>query len=65
MKRILAAALSLTLLVSLAACGGKDRFDAGKVEEGVCYQLTGIAPDAVAKILGCAPPSPRLINAVL
>ena len=48
MKRILAAALSLALLVSLAACGGKDRFDAGKVEEGVCYQLTGIAPDAVA-----------------
>ena len=48
MKRILAAALSLELLVSLAACGGKDRFDAGKVEEGVCYQLTGIAPDAVA-----------------
>ena len=44
MKRILAAALSLALLVSLAACGGKDRFDAGKVEEGVCYQLTGIAP---------------------
>ena len=48
MKRILAAALSLALLVSLAACGGKDRFDTGKVEEGVCYQLTGIAPDAVA-----------------
>ena len=48
MKRILAAALSLALLGSLAACGGKDRFDAGKVEEGVCYQLTGIAPDAVA-----------------
>ena len=35
MKRILAAALSLALLGSLAACGGKDRFDAGKVEEGV------------------------------
>ena len=48
MKRILAAALSLALLVSLAACGGKDRFDTGKVEEGVCYQLTGIAPDTVA-----------------
>ena len=48
MKRILAAALSLALLVSLAACGGKERFDTGKVEEGVCYQLTGIAPDAVA-----------------
>ena len=48
MKRTLAAALSLALLVSLAACGGKDRFDAGKVEEGVCYQLTDIAPDAVA-----------------
>ena len=48
MKRILAAALSLALLGSLAACGGKDRFDAGKVEESVCYQLTGIAPDAVA-----------------
>jgi len=30
MKRILAAALSLALLVSLAACGGKDRFDTGK-----------------------------------
>ena len=48
MKRILAAALSLALLGSLAACGGKDRFDTGKVEEGVCYQLTSIAPDAVA-----------------
>ena len=48
MKRILSAALSLALLVSLAACGGKDRFDTGKVKEGVCYQLTGIAPDAVA-----------------
>ena len=27
MKRILAAALSLALLGSLAACGGKDRFE--------------------------------------
>ena len=52
LKRILAAALSLALLGSLAACGGKDRFDAGKVEEGVCYQLTGIAPDAVAMRVG-------------
>ena len=39
---------ALCSLLLLAACGGKDRFDAGKVEEGGCYQLTGIAPDAVA-----------------
>lgn len=48
MKRILAAALSLALLCSLAACGSKDGFGTGKVKEGVCYQLTGISPDAAA-----------------
>ena len=34
MKRILAAALSLALLVSLAACGGKDRFECKISERG-------------------------------
>ena len=48
MKRILAAALSLALLCSLAACGSKDGFAEGKVKEGLCYQLTGISPDAAA-----------------
>ena len=48
MKRILAAALSLALLCSLAACGSKDGFAEGKVKEGLCYQLTGISPDATA-----------------
>lgn len=48
MKRILAAALSLALLCSLAACAGKDGFGEGKIKEGLCYQLTGISPDAAA-----------------
>lgn len=48
MKRILAAALSLALLCMLTACGGKKTPDEGTVKEGVCYELTGIAPDAAA-----------------
>jgi len=48
MKRILAAALSLALLCSLTACNSKDSFGEGKVKEGICYQLTGISPDAAA-----------------
>ena len=47
MKRILAAALSLALLCSLAACGKKG-FDEGKIKEGVCYEVSGISPDATA-----------------
>ena len=46
MKRILAAALSLALLCTLTACGGKS-LDEGETKDGVCYELTGIAPDAV------------------
>ena len=48
MKRILAVALSLALLCSLTACNSKDSFGEGKVKEGICYQLTGISPDAAA-----------------
>lgn len=50
MKRILTAALALALTLSLTACGGAGGkgFDGGKLKEGLCYEATGIAPDAVA-----------------
>lgn len=47
MKRILAAALALTLLFSLAGCGEKETGE-GTIREGLCYEATGISPDAVA-----------------
>lgn len=47
MKRILAAALALALLVSLAACGSK-KLSEGTIKEGICYEASGISPDADA-----------------
>ncbi len=48
MKRMLAAALALVLTLSLAACGGSKELSAGTITEGVCYELSGISPDADA-----------------
>ena len=48
MKRMLGLALALTMLFSLAACGEKESLGGGEVKEGLCYELTGISPDAVA-----------------
>ena len=47
MKRMLAAALSLVLVFSLAACGSKE-LGSGTIKEGVCYEVSGISPDADA-----------------
>ena len=55
MKRFLALALALTMLGTLAGCGSG--FDGGKIKEGVCYEATGIAPDAtVMKVDGIEVP---------
>ena len=48
MKRMLGLALALAMLLSLAACGEKESLGGGEVKEGLCYELTGISPDAVA-----------------
>lgn len=55
MKRMLGLALALAMVFSLAGCGKE--FDEGKIREGVCYEATGISPDAVAmKVDGASVP---------
>lgn len=46
-KRIIALVLAALTALSLAGCGEKS-FSAGTITEGLCYDATGISPDAAA-----------------
>ena len=48
MKRFIALMLLLALCLSLVACGQKTEMSDGTIKEGLCYEATGISPDAVA-----------------
>lgn len=52
MKKVLSVILSLTLVLSLAACGAKEQKPAGTPTEGRTYELTMASADATGCVIG-------------
>lgn len=55
-KKLVCLLLAAALCLGLAACGEKEpALSAGEVQQGLCYTITGISPDATALTAGGSP----------